>query len=95
MASRTATVRMCLRQPDGTYVEPLVVRTISVSEVDCPLRYVVRGFGINEAGFESLDAIYALFGGTIPRIQLDYGGNKLLMECLEEMGFVRPTGYFV
>lgn len=110
MPSRTVQVRMALRTPEGTFIEPLVSRTISVERVgdeeaadplskaglfDGRLRYVVKGFGINEAYFASLDEIYALFGSSCPKIQLDYNGNRHLMAILDEMGFEQPRAYFV
>ncbi len=96
-AHRTVILRECLKLADSNeHIEPRVSRTITVNVLDVmqwPIE--VKGFGLNEARFDSLEQVYEFFGGgSLARIRLDYDGNKLVIECIEELGFVRPTGYF-
>lgn len=76
------------------YEEIKVQRSYSVEfygTTEWPI--TVKAPGINTMQFQSLQAVYEMFGNGLTPLQLDYNGNKVIMECVEELGFVRPSGH--
>ena len=74
--------------------EDRAVLTVSVSilEGDAPIQ--VTGCGINHARFRSLEEVHRTFCTFLAPIRLDYGACDMIAECLAELGFERPRGYF-
>lgn len=78
---------MTLLQPDGSYASMETVRTLSIALGHNGF-YFIKGFGLNEARFETLQAIHDTFCAFMAPIQLDYGGNALIQECLADLGYL-------
>ena len=49
-----------------------------------------KGLGLNEARFADLDEVYRTFGGgySLAKIRLDHDGNKHILACLSDLGYV-------
>lgn len=94
MAYRRKNINITEALPEGGYANLDVLRTMSVSVEKGLLPVVVRGYGINEARFATLEDVYKTFCCFGAPIRLDDGGCDVIMSLLEELGFERPTGYF-
>lgn len=95
MASRVKNVMVCHKDATGEgYLERMVTLTMSVTIDAGGLPVVVKGYGINEARFSTLQEVYDTFCCFMAPITLDYGGCEEIAVCLEELGFERPRGYF-
>lgn len=95
MAHRSKTVMMCNKNGNGEgYAERLVILTMSVTIDQGRLPVLIRGYGLNEARFASLQEVYNTFCCFMAPIRLDYEGCEEILKCLEELGFERPRGYF-
>jgi hypothetical protein len=91
MTIRTKTVTVCHNAPGGAgYVQVPVELSMSVTIQRGALPVVVRGYGLNEARFASLEAVYNTFCGFLAPIRLDYGGSDEIAACLESLGFTPP-----
>lgn len=53
--------------------------------------WCIKGCGLNEAYFKSLEEIYELFGGKWPPITLDHQCNELVLGCLQDLNFRPPA----
>lgn len=95
MAYRTKTVMLCNKDPDGPgYINTRVELSMSVSVQQGSSPIVVRGYGINEARFATLQEVHDTFCRFLAPIRLDHDGCNEIAACLEELGFERPRGYF-
>lgn len=94
MASRTVTRSESFRLPReagsahvfSQYGEIVVERTYSVERygtTEWPI--TVKAPGINTMQFRCLQAVREMFGNNLSPLQLDYEGNKVIMECAEEL----------
>ena len=95
-ASRTKLVQVYIHPPDGDKaysVDTELTIRVSIGKGDLPV--MVQGFGLNCCYFSGLDAVWRTF--CLPfssPIKLDNHGCELIKECLNELGFKRPSGYW-
>lgn len=95
-AIRSKVIPLCYVPADNPkgFREYQAILTVCVSilQGDAPIQ--VTGCGINHARFKTLDEVHATFCAFLAPIRLDYGACDMVAECLGELGFQRPSGYF-